>query len=121
MTRTLKIAAAAVLLAGVAATTASAWDQYPFDEYFQRTDRVTLGAGDAKEANTATHVIDPWPPYAGNRHIPGNGERMSAAVERSRDVSKLNRAPRPLRPIFDVESGISGGGGGGAGGGGGGR
>ena len=69
-----------------------------FNEYIQRSDTITFGAGEAKEVNSATHVIDPWPPYVGNRRIPGNGERMSDAVQRYRDVSKLPQAPRPISP-----------------------
>jgi hypothetical protein len=93
---------------------AVAWDQDPFNQYIQRSDTITFGAGDAKEVNSGTHVIDPWPPYVGNRQIPGNGERMSDAVQRYRDVSKLPQAPRPLSP----QSGDSGGGYPGTGGGG---
>ena len=77
---------------------AIAWDQDPFNQYIQRSDTITFGAGEAKEVNSATHVIDPWPPYVGNRRIPGNGERMSDAVQRYRDVSKLPQAPRPISP-----------------------
>ena len=29
-------------------------------------------------------MIDPWPPYAGNRNIAFDGERMQAAAERYR-------------------------------------
>ena len=73
----------------------------------------------AKNVNAATHVIDPWPRYVGNRRIPGNGERMSGAVERYRDVTKLRQAPPPIFPIFGTAIGIGGYGGGGGGGGGG--
>src|SRR5262245_62621357 len=97
--------------------TAFAWDQYPFDQYLQRSDTITLGAGDAARSNEVTHTIDPWPRNVGNNRIPGDGERMSGAVERYRDVSKLPRAPRPIFPIFDVQTGgVSGGPGGGGGG-----
>ncbi len=92
----------------------------PFARYIQRSDTISLSAGDAKEVNATTHIIDPWPRYVGNRRIPGNGERMSGAVERYRDVSKLPQAPRPI-----VQGGAGGGvaggsgyGGAGAGGGG---
>ena len=81
-----------------ACNAAIAWDQDPFEQYVRRSDTITFGAGDAKEVDSATQVIDPWPPYVGNRQIPGNGERMSDAVQRYRDVSKLPQAPRPLSP-----------------------
>jgi uncharacterized membrane protein YgcG len=96
-----------------------------FSPYLQRYDGIKPGAGDAKEVNAATHVIDPWPPYVGNRHIPGDSERMANAVRRYRDVSKLPCAPPPIAPV-QVEisnltgsagsssSGVGGGGGGGA-------
>ena len=93
-----------------------------FSPYLQRFDGVQPGAGDAKEVNAATHVIDPWPPYVGNRHIPGNSERMANAVRRYRDVSKLPCAPPPIAPVqIEIKgftgSGVSGVSGGSSGGG----
>jgi len=115
--RTRHIVAFAVLVGGsFAASAALAWDQNPFATYFQRSDKITLWEGDAKAVNTATHVIDPWPRYVGNRRIPGNGDRLSRAVERYRLGSYRQPAP-PLSPYFI--GGYGGGGGAGAGGGGG--
>jgi hypothetical protein len=91
---------------------ALAWDQDPFAQYLQRSNKITLSAGNAKEVNAATHVIDPWPRYVGNRRIPGNGERMAGAAERYRDVSKLPLAPRPI--FTPVPTGGGGGAGAGA-------
>jgi hypothetical protein len=54
----------------------------PATRYVQRIDTVTLGAGDAQAVNTAVQMVDPWPPYAANARIPGNGPRMVGAVER---------------------------------------
>ena len=85
--------------------------------YFQRSDKITLGAGDAKDVNAATHVIDPWPRYVGNRRIPGNGDRLSRAVERYRQGSYRPPAP-PLSPYGGIGVGGGGLGGGGLGGGG---
>jgi len=115
--KTAWIIALATLAGSLTCTVASAWDQYPFAMYIQRSDTITLGAGNAKNVNAATHVIDPWPRYVGNRRIPGNGERMSGAVERYRDVTKLRQAPPPIFPIFGTAIGIGGYGGGGGGGG----
>jgi hypothetical protein len=118
--RTRHIIAFAVLVGGsFAGSGALAWDQDPFAMYFQRSDKITLGAGDAKAVNAATHIIDPWPPYVGNRRIPGNGDRLSRAVERYRQGSYRQPAP-PISPYFTGEYGGAGGGGfgGGAGGGG---
>jgi hypothetical protein len=110
------IAGLAFIGAVAPSLTASAWDQYPLDEYLQRSDTVTLGAGDAAQANSVIHTIDPWPRYVGDNRIPGHGERMSGAIERHRDVSKLPRAPKPIAPIYDVQGGSSGGGSNGGGG-----
>ena len=103
-----------VIFAGACAcSSATAWDQDPFEQYIQRSDTITFGAGNAKDANAAIHVIDPWQPYVGYRYFPSNGQRMSDAVERYRDVSKLPQAPQPI-------GGVGGGGGFGPTGGGGG-
>src|SRR5258708_24173315 len=87
----LKIRSSARILAGQAAVIcclALPWDD-PFEQYFQRKDTVTLGAGDAKEVNSVTHVIDPWPRYVGNTRIPGNGERMAGAAARNQTGNNL--------------------------------
>ena len=122
--RTKHIITFAVLVGGsFAGSGALAWDQNPFAMYFQRTDKITLGAGDAKAVNAATHVIDPWPRYVGNRRIPGNGDRLSRAVERYRQGSYRQPAP-PISPYpaggYAVGGGAGGGGFGGGGFGGGG-
>ena len=52
--------------------------------YLDRRDTVSFGAGDAVAANKVTHMVDPWPVYAGNRNIAFDGERMQAAAERYR-------------------------------------
>ena len=103
--------ALAALAGSFLSSGALAWEQNPFAMYIQRSDTITLGAGNARDVNAATHMIDPWPYYVGNRRIPGNGERMSGAVERYRDVSKLRDAPRPIAPIINGQIGFNGGGG----------
>ena len=52
--------------------------------YFDRRDTVSFAAGDAAATNAITHMVDPWPPRAGDRNIPHDGERMQAAAERYR-------------------------------------
>jgi hypothetical protein len=69
-----------------------------FAPYRQRIDGVTASAGNAKAINSATHIIDPWPPYVANRRIPANGERMVGAMERYRDVKKIGETPSTLEP-----------------------
>lgn len=80
-----------------------------FSPYFQRYDGIMPGAGDAAAVNTATHMVDPWPPYVGNRRIPGDGERMANAVRRYHDVSKLPCAPAPLAPVQIEVTSLAGG------------
>lgn len=101
----------ALLSAPGAAGTANAEDTLHYDffaPYLQRTDKIYPGAGDAKDVNAATHVIDPWPRYVGNRNIPANGERMVGAITRYRDTSKLPQAPAPLAPVDMGTSGLYG-------------
>lgn len=76
----------------------------PWSYYGQRTDSVTEGAGNAKEVNSAIQALDPWPPYAANRDIPSSGERMSRAIRRYHDVTKLLEAAHT--PTADL--GVSG-------------
>ena len=53
--------------------------------YLDRRDSIELSAGDANASNIAVQMVDPWPRYAGNKNIAFNGQRMQAAVERSRN------------------------------------
>ena len=113
--RTRHIIAFALLVGGsLASSAALAWDQDPFQMYFQRSDKITLWEGDAKSVNAATHVIDPWPRYVGNRRIPVNGDRLSRAVERYRQGS-YRQPPPPIAAPYGSTIGITGGGGGGGG------
>jgi len=92
-------------------TSAQAGEVYHYDfaaPYLQRTDKIFAGAGDARDVNAATHVIDPWPRYVGNRRITTSGERMVGAIERYRDVRRLPLAPQPIPPIGISTSGFSG-------------
>ena len=52
------------------------------DRYFQRSDTITLSAGDAKQANAVTHTINPWPRNVGDRRIAYDARRVGAAVTR---------------------------------------
>jgi hypothetical protein len=55
----------------------------PAAEYVRRTDTIVPDAGEAMKVNAVTHVVDPWPPYVGDRRIPADGERMVTAVQRT--------------------------------------
>ena len=92
----------ATLAATLSCSEASAWDQDPAAQYFERKDTIVSGAGDARNVNAATHIIDPWPRYVGNRRIPGNGERMTGAVERYRTNTPW-LTPCPITPTYDIQ------------------
>jgi hypothetical protein len=80
-------------------------------QYVDRTDKVTVSAGNAKDSNVAIHMIDPWPRVSANRRLETNAARMAGAYERYRDVSKVQ--PRPvITPPMSVSSSSSSSGGG---------
>jgi hypothetical protein len=93
----------ATFAATLACSGAWAWDQDPAAQYFERKDTIVSGAGDAKNVNAATHIIDPWPRYVGNRRIPMNGERAAGAVERYRTNTPW-LTPCPITPIFEIQN-----------------
>jgi hypothetical protein len=86
-----------------------------FEQYLERLEGITASAGNAKDINAVTHMVDPWPRNVRNRRIPANGERMVRAVERYR---KGQPAQPPISPIYStstISSGSSGAGGSGGG------
>src|SRR6478672_5579060 len=52
------------------------------DRYFQRSDSITVTAGDAKQVNAVTHTIHPWPRNVGDRRIAYDARRVGSAVTR---------------------------------------
>ena len=77
---------------------------YEFGEpYLQRIEGVTAGAGNAKDVNAVTHIVDPWPRYVANRRVPANGERMTGAVDRYRR-GRLQFTPPPIAPIYSTNA-----------------
>jgi hypothetical protein len=87
-----KVRTAAAL--ALAAACGGCWTgvyENPGAEYLHRSDTITLSAGNAKDVNAMTHIIDPWPRHVANRRIPGHGERMAHAIERY----KSGQAPGP--------------------------
>jgi hypothetical protein len=54
------------------------------DIYYDRRETVLFGADNAVASNIAVQTVDPWPPASANRNIPGNGQRVEAAVQRYR-------------------------------------
>jgi len=51
-------------------------------QYLERTDRVTLGAGNSLAANEARMVVDPWPRNVDDTHIHADGQRMSDTIRK---------------------------------------
>jgi hypothetical protein len=88
---------ASILAALVAGGCSGLWGDDEFDRYAQRTDRITLSAGNAKEVNAATHMLTPWPPGVGDRRILADGARMQRAFERYR------RGARPSDPLPSID------------------
>jgi hypothetical protein len=78
--RSLKAAAAALLLSAAAGLGACTSDQT--HEYLAHSDRVTRGAGDAAAANRAVHTIDPWPSHSHKTQIDMDGKRAAVAGKR---------------------------------------
>jgi hypothetical protein len=66
------------------------------DRYFQRSDTITLSAGDAKQANAVTHTINPWPSYVGDRRIVSQAAKTNGAITRYRSGNQ----PRDPLPAF---------------------
>ena len=66
------------------------------DRYFQRSDTITLSAGDAKQTNAVTHTIHPWPPYVGDRRIISDARRVGSGVTR------YSTNQRPLDTLPDI-------------------
>src|SRR3954452_13425785 len=50
------------------------------DRYFQRSDTITLSAGDAKQTNAVTHTIHPWPKDVGDRRIVADADKTRGAI-----------------------------------------
>lgn len=66
------------------------------EEYVQRRDTVTMGAGNARDQNATTHIINPWPEYAFDRRIPMNGARAVRSVQ-----CYEQQGPEPIEPMYD--------------------
>ena len=77
------------------------------DRYFQRSDSITLSAGDAKQANAVTHTINPWPSYVGDRRIVVGAAKTGGAIARYRSGTQP-RDPLPAIGIGGAPLGIAG-------------
>jgi len=65
------------------------------DQYLDRRETVSLGAGDAIAGNQATQIVDPWPAYSGDKNLAFNGQKMQSAVERYR----TGKVTAPVDPM----------------------
>jgi hypothetical protein len=77
------------------------------DRYFQRSDTITLSAGDAKQANAVTQTINPWPSNVGDRRIVVGAARAGAAIARYRSGNQP-RDPLPAIGLAGVPMGTAG-------------
>jgi hypothetical protein len=106
-TRSLAIALGAFgIMAAPHPASAQAFFDDPFNDYLQRSVTISMGAGNAKDANAAIHIINPWPPYVGDTRIHTTGRQGVDAVER------LYRVPNPFER--EAIGGVGGGAGAGA-------
>src|SRR5260370_14841300 len=77
------------------------------DRYFQRSDTITLSAGDAKKANAVTHTINPWPSYVGDRRIVAEAAKTRGAIVRYRNGTQP-RDPLPALGLPGFPMGVAG-------------
>ncbi|MCX2725651.1 hypothetical protein [Roseibium salinum] len=68
-------------------------------DYMNRRDTVTLGSGNAMEANIGIHTITPFPAAAAHTYIPGDGRAVLTAQ---------GRYLTPGDPDVVIQSGASG-------------
>ncbi|WP_338699154.1 hypothetical protein V5279_16750 [Bradyrhizobium sp. 26S5] len=69
------------------------------DRYVQRSDTITMSAGNAKEVNAVTHTIHPWPRYVGDRRLAYDARRVGSAVTRySTQQRPLDQLPNMGQP-----------------------
>jgi hypothetical protein len=69
------------------------------DRYFQRSDTITMSAGNAKETNAVAHTITPWPRYVGDRRLAYDARRVGGAVTR---YGKMQQPTDQLPDIGDA-------------------
>jgi hypothetical protein len=77
------------------------------ERYYQRSDQITLSAGDAKQANAVTHTIHPWPADVGDRRIVSQAQKTQGAIVRYRNGTPP-RDPLPAIGLSGFPMGIAG-------------
>ena len=88
-----------IILLPMACLTLSACTQYS-NQYAERKDSITLGAGDAVASNAAVQIPTPWPRYSNDTTIAMDGERIARAVARYREGEKQPVATVPETPLY---------------------
>src|SRR6476619_2715690 len=77
------------------------------DRYLQRSDTITMSAGDAKQANAVTHTIHPWPSNVGDRRIVVSAAKTGGAISRYRSGTQP-RDPLPAIGLGGAPMGVAG-------------
>ena len=72
------------------------WGDDEFQHYAQRTDRMTMTSGDAKEVNAMAHIPTPWPRGVFDRRILADSAHMQRALDRYR---RSARTPDPMPDV----------------------
>jgi hypothetical protein len=67
------------------------------DRYFQRSETITMSAGDAKQVNAVAQTIHPWPSYVSDRRLAYDARRVGSAVQR------YGTQQRPRDQLPDVD------------------
>jgi hypothetical protein len=52
------------------------------DRYYQRSETITMSAGDAPKTNAVAQTIHPWPRYVSDRRLAYDARRVGSAVQR---------------------------------------
>jgi hypothetical protein len=94
MTRNCLVLLIALPLAGCY----GAWGHDEVDRYFQRSDTLTMSAGDAVKTNAVAQTIHPWPSYVGDRRLAYDARRVGSAYTR------YGNQQRPRDQLPDIEN-----------------
>jgi hypothetical protein len=68
-----------------------------FDRYFQRSNTITMTAGDAKQVNGVAQTVHPWPYYVNDNRLAYDARRAGSAVQR------YGTQQRPRDQLPDLE------------------
>jgi hypothetical protein len=79
-----KILGVGLLGAVLALGLAGCRDFKEFDEYYDSSDAISHGAGNAVAHNIAVHTVDPWPRHSDNNKINVDGKRLIRSIEKYR-------------------------------------